>query len=117
MDIATKIMMKAPYVMPREIEKLPAIGVKCPQFSFSRLLGADPTLGVEMASTGEVACFGNTLGEAFLKSLLSTHFKLPRKNVLLSTGSLENKELLLPYVRDLVKLGFGIFATKGTAVH
>jgi len=91
------------------------VGVKAAQFSFSRLKGADPTLGVEMASTGEVACFGNNLQEAFLKAQIAVGFRLPRKNVLISTGTLESKLAFLPSVKKLVKMGFKIFATTGTS--
>lgn len=90
------------------------VGVKAPQFSFSRLKGADPILGVEMASTGEVACFGETLEEAFLKSMLSVGFKLPEKNILMSVGRLEDKAKALKIAKKLVKLGFTILATPGT---
>lgn len=88
--------------------------VKVSQFSFSRLDGADPVLGVEMASTGEVACFGKNKYEAYLKSLISTGFKLPKKNILFSIGSYKEKHELLPYIEQLSKLGFIIFATSGT---
>ncbi len=91
------------------------VGVKAAQFSFSRLKGADPTLGVEMASTGEVACFGKSLHEAFLKAQIAVGFRLPKKNVLVSTGSLESKLAFLPSAKKLVKMGFKIFATPGTS--
>ena len=91
------------------------VGVKAAQFSFSRLKGADPTLGVEMASTGEVACFGENLHEAFLKAQIAVGFRLPKKNVLISTGSLESKLAFLPSAKKLVKMGFKIFATPGTS--
>ncbi|GFT04194.1 CAD protein [Nephila pilipes] len=91
------------------------VGVKVPQFSFSRLDGADVTLGVEMASTGEVACFGENVYEAYLKSLLSTGFQLPEKAVLLSIGSYKHKEELLPYVRILQNMNFKLYASTGTA--
>ncbi|MGH2575486.1 MAG: carbamoyl-phosphate synthase (glutamine-hydrolyzing) large subunit [Ignavibacteria bacterium] len=90
------------------------ICVKAPQFSFSRLSGADPILGVEMGSTGEVACFGDTLEEAFLKSLLSTGFKLPDKNILLTLGELEDKFEFLESAKKLNELGYNIFATTNT---
>jgi carbamoyl-phosphate synthase large subunit len=90
------------------------ICVKAPQFSFSRLSGADPILGVEMSSTGEVACFGDSLEEAFLKSLLSTGFKLPAKNILITLGDLEHKIEFLPSARMLAELGFKIYATTNT---
>lgn len=91
------------------------VAVKAAQFSFSRLKGADPTLGVEMASTGEVACFGKNLHEAFLKAQIAVGFRLPKKNVLVSTGSLESKLTFLPSAKKLIKMGFKIFATPGTS--
>jgi carbamoyl-phosphate synthase/aspartate carbamoyltransferase len=91
------------------------VGVKVPQFSFSRLAGADPVMGVEMASTGEVACFGRTKYEAYMKGLISTGFKMPKKNILLSIGSYKDKVEMLPSVETLYKLGFKLFATAGTA--
>ena len=91
------------------------VGVKAPQFSFSRLHGADPVLGVEMASTGEVACLGKDINEAFLKSLLSVGYKLPKKNILLSTGPIESKAHLLESVKKLEHMNFNLYATKGTA--
>lgn len=91
------------------------VGVKVPQFSFSRLSGADPVLGVEMASTGEVACFGRTKYEAYIKALMSTGFKLPKKNILLSIGSFKDKLEMLPSIRTLNRMGFKLFATAGTA--
>jgi carbamoyl-phosphate synthase large subunit len=91
------------------------VGVKAPQFSFMRLDGADPTLGVEMASTGEVACIGDDFEEAFLKALLAVGYKLPVRNVLLSTGPIESKAAFLESCRTLVTLGTALYATKGTA--
>ncbi|RPI16327.1 MAG: carbamoyl-phosphate synthase (glutamine-hydrolyzing) large subunit [Ignavibacteriae bacterium] len=90
------------------------ICVKAPQFSFSRLSGADPILGVEMSSTGEVACFGESMEEAFLKSLLSTGFRLPQKNILLTLGDLEDKIEFLESARMLDEMGFNIYATTNT---
>lgn len=90
------------------------VGVKAPQFSFSRLKGADPVLGVEMASTGEVACFGDDLHEAFLKAMISTGFEIPKKNILLSIGKIEDKADFLPAARKLVGMGFELYATPGT---
>jgi carbamoyl-phosphate synthase/aspartate carbamoyltransferase len=115
-ELATKAIMGRP-ISPYPPTSLPenCVGVKVPQFSFSRLSGADPVLGVEMASTGEVACFGVDKYEAYLKALLSTGFKLPKKNILLSIGSYKDKKELLPSVTKLQKLGFKIFATAGTA--
>ncbi|XP_019738270.1 multifunctional protein CAD isoform X1 [Hippocampus comes] len=91
------------------------VGVKVPQFSFSRLAGADVVLGVEMTSTGEVACFGENRYEAYLKAMLSTGFKIPKKNILLSIGSYKNKSELLPTVQALEMLGYDLYASLGTA--
>ncbi|XP_071403791.1 multifunctional protein CAD isoform X4 [Pithys albifrons albifrons] len=91
------------------------VGVKVPQFSFSRLVGADVVLGVEMTSTGEVACFGENRCEAYLKAMLSTGFKIPKKNILLTIGSYKNKSELLPTVRRLESLGYNLYASLGTA--
>lgn len=86
-----------------------------PQFSFSRLAGADVVLGVEMTSTGEVACFGENRYEAYLKAMLSTGFKIPQTNILLTIGSYKNKSELLPAVRTLESLGYSLYASVGTA--
>ncbi|KAM3932599.1 multifunctional protein CAD isoform 2-T2 [Leptodactylus fuscus] len=91
------------------------VGVKVPQFSFSRLAGADVVLGVEMTSTGEVACFGENRYEAYLKAMLSTGFKIPQNNILLTIGSYKNKSELLPTVRTLESLGYSLYASVGTA--
>ncbi|MDP2625231.1 MAG: carbamoyl-phosphate synthase (glutamine-hydrolyzing) large subunit, partial [Candidatus Peregrinibacteria bacterium] len=91
------------------------VGVKAPQFSFSRLKGADPVLGVEMASTGEVACFGRDLHEAFLKAMISVGFRLPEKSVLVSIGKIQDKVELLPTIKSLYTQGFEIYATEGTS--
>jgi carbamoyl-phosphate synthase large subunit len=91
------------------------VGVKAPQFSFTRLQGADPTLGVEMASTGEVGCMGKDFEEAFLKAMVSVGYKMPIKNILLSTGRVEQKAEFLEHARMLSKLGMNFFATEGTA--
>jgi carbamoyl-phosphate synthase large subunit len=90
------------------------VGVKAAQFSFTRLKGADPRLGVEMASTGEVACFGDSAEEAFISSLLSVGFRLPKKNVLITIGKLEDKVELFPAIEKLHQMGFSIFATERT---
>ncbi|OAQ24569.1 aspartate carbamoyltransferase, partial [Linnemannia elongata AG-77] len=97
------------------IPKTGYVGIKVPQFSFSRLSGADPILGVEMASTGEVACFGKDKYEAYIKALVSTGFTLPKKNILLSIGSFKEKLEMLPAVKRLRALGYNLFATAGTA--
>ncbi|MFH1534265.1 MAG: carbamoyl-phosphate synthase large subunit [Nitrospirota bacterium] len=90
------------------------VGVKAPQFSFPRLKGADPVSGVEMASTGEVACFGDDLYEAFLKSMISVGFELPKKGILFSVGGVEAKADILPVAEKFAKMGFVIYATEGT---
>ena len=115
-EMATKAMAGIP-IQPYPKLNIPAdyVGVKVPQFSFSRLSGADPVMGVEMASTGEVACFGKDKYEAYLKGLIATGFKLPKKNVLFSIGSYKDKIEMLPSVKTLYKLGYKIFATAGTA--
>ncbi|XP_058063650.1 CAD protein [Anopheles bellator] len=90
------------------------VGVKVPQFSFERLAGADVMLGVEMASTGEVACFGDNRYEAYLKALMSTGFAIPKKAILLSIGSYKHKMELLPSVRNLEKMGYKLYGSMGT---
>ncbi|CAO1621183.1 unnamed protein product [Parajaminaea phylloscopi] len=115
-EMATRIMLDLP-VTPYPKLNLPRnyVGVKVPQFSFSRLAGADPILGVEMASTGEVACFGRDKYEAYLKGMLASGIKLPTKNVLLSIGSFSEKQELLPAVRTLHALGFTLYGSSGSA--
>jgi carbamoyl-phosphate synthase large subunit len=115
-DLATKIIMgkRVPRI-DRSAFDLDYVGVKASQFSFTRLKGSDPILGVEMASTGEVACLGDDFNEAFLKSLLSVEFKLPKKTILLSTGPVDSKADFLSSTRILKTLGYMFYATKGTA--
>ncbi len=91
------------------------VGVKAPQFSFSRLRGADPVLSVEMSSTGEVGCFGETLEEAFLKALISTGFRIPKKNIFISIGNTEDKVGFLESAKRLQNMGYDLFATSGTS--
>lgn len=91
------------------------VAVKAPQFSFPRLKGADPVLGVEMASTGEVACFGEDLYEALLKSMISVGFELPKKGILFSVGGVEAKADILPAAQKFAEMGFKIYASDGTA--
>jgi len=115
-DLATKIMMgKKLSSIDRSSFDLDYVGLKAPQFSFTRLKGSDPVLGVEMTSTGEVACLGDDFNEAFLKSLISVGFKIPKKTILLSTGPIESKVELLDSTRILKNIGFEFYATKGTA--
>jgi len=115
-DLATKIIMgKRVPKIDRSSFDLDYVGVKAPQFSFVRLKGSDPVLSVEMSSTGEVACLGDDFNEAFLKSLLSVGFKLPKKTILLSTGPIHSKAEFLEGARLLHNMGFKFYATKGTA--
>ncbi len=119
-DIATRAMLGEKSVLdllvnkPRTLD-LDYVGVKVPQFSFPRLKGADPVLGVEMASTGEVACFGDDLHEALLKAMISVGFALPKKNILVSIGRTEDKADFLPAARQFVKMGYTLYGTEGTA--
>lgn len=115
-DIATRtIMGHQVKSYERSVLELDYVGVKAPQFSFTRLDGADPALGVEMSSTGEVGCLGNNFEEALLKSLISVGYKFPIENVLLSTGPIESKIQFHPALIMLKELGIKIYATRGTA--
>lgn len=113
--LATKAILKnAPLDRQYQTLDLDYVGVKAAQFSFSRLKGADPRLGVEMASTGEVACFGQNAEQALLIAMLAVGFKLPKKNILLTIGRLEDKVDILPAIEVLQKKGFSFFATNHT---
>ena len=115
-DLATRVIMgKRVPRMDRSSFDLDYVGVKAPQFSFTRLKGSDPVQGVEMTSTGEVACLGDDFNEAFLKSLLSVDFKIPEKTILLSTGSIDSKAEFMEGVNKLGEMGYKFYATKGTA--
>jgi carbamoyl-phosphate synthase large subunit len=115
-DLATKAMMgKHLPKVEKSAFDLDYVGVKAPQFSFSRLKGSDPTLTVEMSSTGEVACFGDDLHEAFLKSFLSVGYTIPKKNILLSTGPAKSKGDLLEGCKLLLQKGYNLFGSEGTA--
>ena len=115
-ETATKIMLDAPYQTPDRSEfDIDRIGVKASQFSFARLQNADPVLGVDMSSTGEVGCLGDDLNEALLNALIATGYRLPKKNILISSGAVKGKVDLLEPARELVKNGYRIFATAGTA--
>ena len=115
-ETASKIMLDAPYERPDKSEfDIDRIGVKASQFSFARLQNADPVLGVDMSSTGEVGCLGDDFNEALLNALIATGYKLPQKNILISSGGVKGKVDLLEPARDLVKNGYQIFATEGTA--
>ncbi len=115
-DIATRVMLGSPVEqLDKSTFDLDYIGIKASQFSFARLLKADPVLGVEMASTGEVGCIGDDYYETLLKSMLSVGYRVPKQNILLSTGTMRDKvELLMP-ARLLVEKGYKLFATRGTA--
>ncbi len=116
--IATSVMLgdRIPPIENRALD-LDYVAVKAAQFSFRRLAGADPVLGVEMASTGEVGCLGDDINEALLKSMISTGFTIPESSVLFSVGLESDKSALLEYVFMLVKEGFKIYATSGTAEY
>lgn len=115
-DLATRVMLGLPAEKPNKSAfDLDYVGVKAPQFSFSRLQKADPVLGVEMASTGEVGCIGEDYYEAILKAMLSVGYKIPARSVLLSTGDTRSKIEMLKPAQLLMQKGFTIYATKGTA--
>jgi carbamoyl-phosphate synthase large subunit len=115
-DLAVRGILGRPVQRPkRSLLDLDYVGVKAPQFSFTRLQGADPTVGVEMASTGEVGCLGDDFEEAFLKALLSVGFRLPLRSALISTGPLEDKVAFIESARLLHGLGISFYATRGTA--
>ena len=115
-ETATRIMLDAPYSKPDKSEfDIDRIGVKASQFSFARLQNADPVLGVDMSSTGEVGCLGDSLNEALLNALIATGYRIPRKAVLISSGAAKGKVSLLEPARQLVKRGFDVYATAGTA--
>lgn len=115
-DVATRLMMgeRVPNI-DRSSFDVDYVGVKASQFSFTRLKGSDPVTGVEMASTGEVACIGEDFNEAFLKSLLSTGFKIPQKGILLSTGTMKQKAEFLDEIRALNGMGYKFYGTPATA--
>ncbi|MDE6450307.1 MAG: ATP-grasp domain-containing protein, partial [Muribaculaceae bacterium] len=114
-DLATKVMLGIPVEKPaKSAFDLDYVGIKASQFSFSRLQGADPVLGVDMASTGEVGCLGDDTGEAILKSMLSVGYRIPKRSVLLSTGSAKQKTDMLEAARRLHSRGFVLYATGGT---
>lgn len=117
-ELATRIMLGLPVEKPsKSLFDLDYVGVKASQFSFNRLQKADPVLGVDMASTGEVGCLGENANAALLKSMLSVGLRVPQKNILISSGSGKQKTALLEAARSLVAGGYKIFATKGTAEH
>ncbi len=115
-EIATRLMLgeKVPKIHKSSFD-VDYVGVKASQFSFTRLKGSDPVTGVEMSSTGEVACLGDDFNEAFLKSLMSTGYRIPKKAIMLSTGTLKSKAELIEELHFLKKLGIKFYGTEKTA--
>ena len=115
-ETATCIMLGVPFKMPEKtMFDLDYIGVKASQFSFSRLSKADPVLGVDMSSTGEVGCLGEDYHDAILKSMLSVGYRIPKQNILISSGPIKSKVALLSTCRLLIENGFTLFATGGSS--
>ena len=115
-ETATRIMLDAPYVRPDKLAfDIDWIGVKASQFSFARLQNADPVLGVDMSSTGEVGCLGDDFDEALLNALIATGYKIPKQSVLFSSGATKSKVDLLDASQMLHQKGYNIYATAGTA--
>ena len=117
-DTATRIMLDAPYTKPDKSEfDIDRMGVKASQFSFARLQNADPVLGVDMSSTGEVGCMGDTYEEALLNAMIATGYKIPSKDkaIMISSGGTKEKVAMLDAARALVKSGYTICASEGTA--
>ena len=114
-ELATKAMIGEPFEIPNKSAfDLDYVGIKASQFSFARLLKADPVLGVDMASTGEVGCLGDDTNEAVLKSMLSVGYRIPQKNILLSTGDAKQKAELLDAAKLLAEKGYSLYATGGS---
>lgn len=117
-DLATKVMLGVPVEKPnKNLFDLDYVGIKASQFSFNRLQKADPVLGVDMSSTGEVGCLGDDTSTALLKSMLSVGQRIPEKNILLSTGVAKQKAELLDSARTLIAHGYKIYATGGTSKY
>ncbi len=115
-ETATRIMLDAPYSRPdKSAFDIDRIGVKASQFSFARLQNADPVLGVDMSSTGEVGCLGDDYHEALLNALIATGYSIPKKNILISSGEAHGKVDLLEPSQMLAANGYTLYATKGTA--
>merc|ERR1719221_790780 len=114
-ELATKIMLGIPQrTVPIQVIDMDCVAAKVPVFSFGRLKNSDPRLGVEMQSTGEVACFGMNQYEAFLKAMIAAGFKLPAKNILLCIGPSQQKTEFLRCARMFTDMGFQLYATKHT---
>ena len=115
-DLATRVMLGIPVERPsKNLFDLDYVGIKASQFSFNRLQKADPVLGVDMASTGEVGCLGDDSNQALLKSMLSVGHRIPQKTILLSTGGAKQKAEMLDAARMLVEHGYQLYATGGTS--
>ena len=114
-ELATRVMLGLQVEKPnKSLFDIDYVGIKASQFSFSRLQGADPVLGVDMSSTGEVGCLGNDTNEAILKSMLSVGYRIPQKNILLSTGGAKQKADMLDSALRLHQRGYNLYATGGT---
>ena len=114
-ELATKVMLGLPVEKPnKNLFELDYVGIKASQFSFNRLQKADPVLGVDMASTGEVGCIGTDTSCAILKAMLSVGYRIPEKNILLSTGNMKQKAAMMDAARLLQQKGYKLFATGGT---
>ena len=114
-ELATKIMLGVPFERPsKNLFDLDYVGIKASQFSFNRLQKADPVLGVDMASTGEVGCIGQDTSCALIKSMLSVGYKIPKKTILLSTGDAKQKAEMLDAAKQLINNGYVLYATGGT---
>lgn len=117
-DLATKIMLGAPVEKPnKNLFDLDYVGIKASQFSFNRLQKADPVLGVDMSSTGEVGCLGDDTSTALLKSMLSVGLRIPKKTILLSTGGAKQKAEMLDAAKMLKQHGYELYATVGTSKY
>ena len=117
-DLATKVMLGVLVEKPeKNLFDLDYVGIKASQFSFNRLQKADPVLGVDMASTGEVGCLGDDTSQALLKSMLSVGHRIPKKNILLSTGGAKQKAEMLDAARTLIENGYQLYATGGTSKY
>jgi carbamoyl-phosphate synthase large subunit len=117
-ELATKVMLGLPVEKPnKSLFDLDYVGIKASQFSFNRLQKADPVLGVDMSSTGEVGCLGDDTNAALLKSMLSVGQRIPKKNILLSTGGAKQKAEMLDAAKQLIANGYKLFATGGTSKY
>ena len=117
-DLATRVMLGLPVEKPnKNAFDLDYVGIKASQFSFSRLQGADPVLGVDMASTGEVGCIGNDSSEALIKAMISVGNRVPSKGILMSTGTAKQKADMLDAAHELANRGYTIYATGGTHAY